>query len=77
MPAQQSNTLVQQNSGAKVPELALLRIGAGETALRAKVRAAGGYWDPRRASWVLRTESVRALGLESRLVTLPPAEPEL
>lgn len=49
-----------------------VRIGAREQALRIRVRAAGGYWDPRRGLWVLRADLVRPLGLESRLVPLLP-----
>jgi hypothetical protein len=48
--------------------LATVRIGAREQTLRDKVRAAGGYWDPRRGLWILRADRVRPLGLESRLV---------
>ena len=49
-----------------------LRIAARERWLRDKVRAAGGYWDPRRALWILPTGEVVRLRLSSRVVT-PPA----
>jgi hypothetical protein len=55
--------------------LAAIRIGAREQTLRDKVRAAGGYWDPRRGLWILRADRVHPLGLESRLVPQGPADP--
>jgi hypothetical protein len=59
------------------PGVAAVRIGAREQTLRDKVRAAGGYWDPRRGLWVLRADRVRPLGLESRLVPLTSDGPEI
>ena len=50
------------------PGLVALRIKARETALREKVKGAGGYWDPNLGFWVLRVDRARALGLASRLV---------
>jgi hypothetical protein len=56
-------------------ELTAIRIEAREKALREKVRAAGGYWDPGRGTWILRADRVRILGLQSRLVTPDRADP--
>jgi hypothetical protein len=56
-------------------EFAAIRVEAREKALREKVRAAGGYWDPARGTWILRADRVRILGLQSRLVTPDGAEP--
>lgn len=50
-----------------------LRIAAREHWLRDKVRAAGGYWDPRRGLWILRAAEAVKLRLPSRVVTPPSA----
>jgi hypothetical protein len=44
-----------------------IRIGYNEVALREKVKAAGGYWDPARKLWLLPLRRACALGLNSRL----------
>jgi hypothetical protein len=68
------------SAGAKAPsqpriELAAILVEAREKALREKVRAAGGYWDPGRGTWILRADRVRILGLQSRLVPPDRADP--
>lgn len=45
-----------------------VRIAYGETALRAKVKAAGGQWDPDARLWRLKKHKARALGLSRRIV---------
>ena len=50
-----------------------IRIAARERWLRDKVRAAGGYWDPRCALWILHADVAARLRLSSRVVSLPPA----
>ena len=50
------------------PGLVALRIKAQETALRQKVKSAGGYWDPNLGLWVPRVDRASALGLACRLV---------
>ena len=74
VPASKASALGRASSGAKPApdeaiEVAALRIDARETALRDKVRGAGGYWDPGRAAWMLRLDRVRVLGLRSRLIS--------
>lgn len=49
-----------------------LRIAARERWLQDKVRAAGGYWDPRRALWILPASVAVRLRLSSRVVTPSP-----
>jgi hypothetical protein len=50
-----------------------LRIAARERWLQDKVRAAGGYWDPRRALWILPAPEAARLRLSSWVVSPPPA----
>ncbi|MFY9329891.1 MAG: hypothetical protein WAO76_18025 [Georgfuchsia sp.] len=45
-----------------------VRIAYGETALRNKVKAAGGTWDPAARLWRLEKYKVRTLGLSQRIV---------
>jgi hypothetical protein len=45
-----------------------LRIAARERWLRDKVRAAGGYWDPRRGLWILAAAEAVKLRVSSRVV---------
>ncbi len=45
-----------------------VRIDWQELALRRKVKAAGGRWDPAKRVWVLRRRQVKGLGLEGRIV---------
>jgi hypothetical protein len=47
-----------------------LRIAVHELNLRAKVKAAGGKWDPARQVWILPMRRARVLGLQDRI--LPP-----
>lgn len=48
--------------------LAGVRIAYGETELRAKVKAAGGLWDPEARLWRLNKHKIRSLGLSKRIV---------
>jgi len=45
-----------------------LRIGWQESALRQRVKAAGGRWDPAARVWVVRRDRAERLGLLSRVV---------
>ncbi len=45
-----------------------VRVDWQETALRRKVKAASGRWDPKKRVWILGREHVERLGLESRIV---------
>lgn len=45
-----------------------VRIAYGETTLRAKVKAAGGQWDPEARLWRIRKTQARAPGLSNRIV---------
>jgi len=50
------------------PESVLVRVGYHETQLRARVRGAGGRWDPMQKAWALPLEVVKQMGLEGRVV---------
>jgi hypothetical protein len=50
-------------------DLVGVRIAWGETDLRAAVKTAGAIWRPRQRLWETTWGAVRALGLESRVVT--------
>lgn len=45
-----------------------IKIGYGETDLREQVKAAGGYWNPGKKSWILSYHKVLQMGLERRMV---------
>jgi len=49
----------------------LVQIGYGETELREKVKAAGGYWSPEQRAWVLSYQKVLELKLEKRVRPKP------
>lgn len=46
-----------------------------EVKVRAKIKAAGGRWDPDRRVWFLPMEQVLQLGLTDRLHPAPPPAP--
>lgn len=52
----------------EAPESVLVRVGFHETLLRARVRGAGGRWDPKWKAWELPLEVVKRMGLEGRVV---------
>jgi len=45
-----------------------VRIGFGETELRQRVKDAGGAWDASKKLWRIKAASVRAVGLQKRIV---------
>ena len=45
-----------------------LRVPFAEVAVRARVKQAGGTWNPQRRAWELRYDRTIALGLEDRIV---------
>ena len=45
-----------------------LRVPFAEVAVRARVKQAGGTWNPQRRAWELRYDRAIALGLEDRIV---------
>jgi hypothetical protein len=47
-----------------------LRVAFAEVAVRARVKQAGGTWNPERRVWQLRYDRVVALGLTDRIVAL-------
>jgi len=51
------------------PELVALRIERHESAIRVKVKAAGGKWDATRRVWILPLRRARVLGLQHRIVS--------
>ena len=52
----------------EAPESVLVRVGFHETLLRARVRGAGGRWEPKWRAWELPLEVVKRMGLEGRVV---------
>jgi len=52
-----------------------VRIAVHEVKLRAKVKAAGGRWDPEQRAWRLPMEQVLQLGLQGRLAPAEPVAP--
>jgi len=50
-----------------------LRVASADVALRARVKQAGGTWNPARRVWQLRYDRVVALGLNSRIVDERPS----
>lgn len=63
----------QRPVSTPTPDQVGLRIAARERWLQDKLRAAGGYWDPRRALWILPASEAVRLQLSSRVVSLPPS----
>jgi hypothetical protein len=47
-----------------------LRIGVHEPRIRARIKEAGGKWDPASGVWMLPLRRARALGLQDRIVTV-------
>lgn len=57
-------------------ELLLVRVAYSETALRQRIRMAGGKWNTAKRGWELRRGLVEQLGLESRVMGPAPAKAE-
>ncbi len=51
-----------------------LRVAFSDVAVRARVKQAGGRWNPERRVWQLRHDRVVALGLNSRIVDEPASD---
>ena len=49
-------------------EVVEVRIGFGEVGLRQRVKAMGGWWNPRRKVWALPRYRVVQLRIEERIV---------
>lgn len=49
------------------PERVFVEVSYHEDLLRARVRNAGGRWDPKRRAWELPFETVKRMGLEGRI----------
>ena len=49
-------------------DLVAVRIAYTETALRERIKAAGGIWRPRHKLWEIDWYTVRELGLQARVV---------
>lgn len=59
--------IVEERSGPPAREV-WVRVGFGETELRQRIKAAGGLWDSGRKLWRIPGASVKALGLQKRIV---------
>ena len=46
----------------------LIRIGYGETELREKIKATGGYWDAGKKAWRVAYKTVLQMGSERRII---------
>ena len=51
--------------------LVQLRVEWAETAVRHRIKAAGGKWDPVQSVWELRYDRAVALGFAERIVAVP------
>ena len=51
--------------------LVQLRVEWAETAVRHRIKAAGGKWDPVQSVWELRYDQAIALGFAKRIVAAP------
>lgn len=60
--------LIVDDRPTKPEKTAWLRIAYGETELRQRVKEAGGEWHPEHKLWRLPLKTVKALGLEMRVV---------
>ncbi|UCV16455.1 hypothetical protein [Quatrionicoccus australiensis] len=60
--------IIVETQPAEPEPTAWLRIGYGETELRERVKKAGGKWHPEHKLWQLPLKTVKALGLEMRVV---------
>jgi len=49
-------------------QVVAVQVGAPETAMRQRVKRAGGQWDVQQRVWKLRYDRVVALGLATRIV---------
>jgi hypothetical protein len=56
---------------AKRKRWACVRIALSESALRWKIKAAGGIWDAKNRVWKIPLIKIKPLGLESRVVSNP------
>jgi hypothetical protein len=54
-----------------VSDMLGIRVGVEESEIREKVKQSGGIWRPRQKLWELSYGSIRALGLEGRIVSGP------
>ena len=50
-------------------DLVGVRIAYSDTSLRAQIKSTGGIWRPRQRLWEIDWKTVRALGLEARVVS--------
>lgn len=56
------------NTDQDPPERVFVRVDYYEGQLRARVRNAGGLWNPREKAWEMPFEAVKRMGLESRIL---------
>lgn len=62
----------QRNARREPHDMVAVRIGFSETALRERIKTAGGIWRPKQRLWEADWKTVRELGLQARVV---PPEP--
>jgi len=56
------------NTDQDSPECVMIRVDFHEGQLRARVRNAGGRWNPKEKAWEMPFEAVKRMGLEARIV---------
>ena len=61
--------IVDRRDGPPVGDV-WVRIGFGETELRQRIKDTGGAWDASKKLWRIKAASVRALGLQKRIVKI-------
>ena len=62
----------QRNARREPHDMVAVRIEYSETALRERIKAAGGIWRHRQRLWEVDWKTVRELGLQSRVAVPEP-----
>ncbi len=62
----------QRNARREPHDMVVVRIEYSETALRERIKAAGGIWRHRHKLWEVDWKTVRDLGLQARVVAQDP-----
>ena len=57
-----------RNARRALTDMVYVRIGFGEHELRERIKATGAIWRPRHKVWEVDWQTVRELGLQSRVV---------
>lgn len=58
----------QRNARREPHDMVAVRIDFSETAMRERIKTAGGIWRPKQRLWEVDWKTVRELGLQGRIV---------